>query len=376
MSTTVFKLPDLGEGLQEVEIISWHVTEGDFVVNEQPLLSVETEKAVVDIPSPQAGKIMKLHGSPGQTLKIGTVLVEFTNDNGETSPDAGSVVGNLEAQSTKNQPPSVDLISMTAHADVKAVPAARKLAQEQGLDLSQITGTGPQGIITVQDVQKGTTPNVSPQANMQPQEGYVPLSGIRKTMAQYMTKSHAEVVPATLHDEVDIQAWHGRDKIMIRLIQAVVRACQAVPIVNSWFENKALKANDTVNLGIAVDTKDGLLVPVLKKADTLSPEQIATELERLKQGAHSRNLSPTDFKDGTLTLSNFGAIAGSHGAMVISPPQVAIIGAGRLQEKPVAVNGRVEIHKVLPLSLTIDHRALTGGEAARFLATVIDTLSH
>lgn len=388
MSTVSFKLPDLGEGLQEVEIISWHVNEGDFVVNEQPLISVETEKAVVDIPSPRSGKILRLHGKPGQTIPIGAILVDFSNDNGSKNEDAGSVVGNLSTgeeesgSKTLSSAPILGSASGASQQDIKAIPAARRLAQEQGIDLRTLQGTGPRGTIVTQDVlqalknQTLQSEEKSDFTEKSPLEGYEPLMGARKSMAKLMTKSHQEVVPATVFDDVDIQSWYGSDTIMVRLIQGLIHACQAEPILNAWFEENSLKKHSHVHLGIAVDTPEGLLVPVMRNADTLSLEQIKTELDRLKNAAQARSLSPQDFKGATITLSNFGAIAGRHGAMVVSPPQVAIVGVGRVQDKVVLQEGTVSTHKTLPLSLTIDHRAVTGGEAARFLSKLIETLKR
>jgi len=197
-------------------------------------------------------------------------------------------------------------------------------------------------------------------------------------MAQAMIRAGAEVVPATVTGSADVSAWFGHDDPMTRLIEAMVASCTAVPVLNSWFDGKGLtiRQHADVDLGIAMDTADGLFVPVIRKANALGRDDLRKQLDRLKQEVANRTIQPQDLTGATITLSNFGTLVGDHASLVIMPPQVAILGAGRVAERVVPVNGAPAIRSILPLSLSIDHRAVTGGEAARFLKAVIDTLEQ
>jgi len=349
---TLFHLPDLGEGLQEAEIVAWHVGEGDRVVTDQPLVSVETDKAVVDIPAPRSGRIARLLVKAGERVPVGAALVEFAE---VAAPDAGAVVGSLEP------PPPVT----AARSGVKAAPAARALAQRLGVELAGITGSGPQGLVTMADVEKAAGGHASE------------LSGVRRAMAQRMATAQAVVVPAGIVDWADINHWADRHQdITVRLARAIAAACAAEPALNAAYDGDKLtrRLNARVNLGIATDTADGLLVPVLENVGGRDAEDLRRGLDLLKADVHARKVPPEHLRGQTITLSNFGMMAGCFAQMVVVPPQVAIIGAGRLRAEPVVVDGQVVIRRRLPISLTFDHRAVTGGEAARFLAALIADL--
>ncbi len=358
MST--FVLPDLGEGLQEAELVAWHVGEGDHVVADQPLVSVETEKAVVEVPSPQDGKIARLYVQPGERVKVGGSLVEF-----EEGPrtDTGTIVGELSGA-----PPPV-LRSAPQTPAVRAAPAVRALAQRLGVDLSEVAPSGPGGAVTSADVERA--------ARAQTAAGPVePLAGVRRAMAVNMARSHAEIVPATVSDEVDIAAWTPQSDVTIRLIRAIAVGSAASPGLNAWYDGRTMERRllKQIDLGLAVDTEDGLFVPVLRDIGERDAADLRRGIEAMKKDVRARTVPVAELRGQTITLSNFGMFAGRFAALVIVPPQVAILGAGRITERPVVAEGKLAAHRILPLSLTFDHRGVTGGEAARFLKAAIEDL--
>jgi 2-oxoisovalerate dehydrogenase E2 component (dihydrolipoyl transacylase) len=361
---SVFTLPDLGEGLQEAELVAWHVAEGDNVVADQPLVSVETEKAVVEVPSPQSGKIARLCAQPGERLKVGAALVEF--DEGPRV-DTGTVVGDL---STAVPPPRATEAAPAGKA-VKATPAVRALAQRFGVDLNTVAATGPAGAVTSADVERAARALT----DTGPAE---PLSGVRRAMAVNMTRSHAEVVPATVCDEADIEAWLPGSDTTIRLVRAVVAGCTAVPELNAWNDGRTMERRliKQIDLGLAVDTGDGLFVPVLRNVGGRDAADLRRGIEAMKRDLRARSVPVAELRGQTITLSNFGMFGGRFAALVIVPPQVAILGAGRVAPRAVVADGKLVAHRLLPLSLTFDHRAVTGGEAARFLRAAIEELER
>jgi pyruvate dehydrogenase E2 component (dihydrolipoamide acetyltransferase) len=357
---SIFVLPDLGEGLQEAELVAWHVGEGDHVVADQPLVSVETEKAVVEVPSPQDGKIARLCVQPGNRVKVGGPLVEF-----EAGPrsDTGTIVGELSAA-----PPPVPPSAPQAPS-VRAAPAVRALAQRLGVDLAEISASGPGGAVTSADVERA--------ARAQTAAGPVePLAGVRRAMAVNMARSHAEIVPATVSDEADIAAWAPRSDVTIRLARAIAAGCAASPGLNAWYDGRTMERRllKQIDLGLAVDTEDGLFVPVLRNIGERDATDLRRGIEAMKKDVRARTVPIAELRGQTITLSNFGMFAGRFAALVIVPPQVAILGAGRIAERPVVADGKLAAHRILPLSLTFDHRAVTGGEAARFLKAAIEDL--
>jgi len=360
---TAFNLPDLGEGLQEAEIVAWHVSEGDHVVVDQPLLSVETEKAVVEIPSPKAGHIAHLLAHVGERVPVGAPLLEF--EEGQHA-ETGTVVGSLEqapppAVTPKKHP------TPSAPPKGRAAPAVRQRAHELGVDLAQVTPTGPGGAMTLADVEN---------AAAAPVQGMQPLRGARRAMAANMTRAGREVVPATLQDDADIEPWSDGEDVTARLIRAIISGCAVEPALNGSFDaaTVSLRTNNRIDLGLAIDSPDGLFAPVLRDVGGGTPERWRTQIEAAKKGVKERSLTPAELRDPTITLSNFGTLAGQHAALVVVPPQVAIIGAGRVLDQAVRSGDGIAMHRMLPLSLTFDHRAITGGEAARFLRAVIADL--
>jgi pyruvate dehydrogenase E2 component (dihydrolipoamide acetyltransferase) len=372
---TVFRLPDVGEGLHEAELVAWHVAVGDHVVADQPLVSVETAKAVVEIPSPQSGHIAALHGAPGDVVPVGTVLVEFADG---AHVDTGSVVGELDEDAGR---PSIARTPArrvgATGGGVKASPAVRSLASRLGVDLAGVTGTGAVGTITRGDVEMAAARAAAPSAEpLREGDTLEPLRGVRRAMDANMARAHTQVVPASVTDEADIGDWPEGTDVTLRLIRAIAVACRAEPAINASYlgRDTGRVLHDYVDLGIAVDTPDGLFVPVLRDVANRDPEDLRQGLEAMKADVRARTVAPEHLRGQTITLSNFGAIAGRHAALVVVPPQVAIVGAGRARDAVVAQHGHAVVTRVLPLSLTFDHRVVMGGEATRFLRALIADL--
>ena len=363
---SIFKLPDLGEGLQEAEIREWHVSVGDEVKVDQLLVSVETDKAVVDIPSPQSGRIEKLNGEPGDILQVGAPLVEF--EGGEAEPtDKGTVVGRVEVgQEVVNEKPTA---AGRGAVGIKAMPAVRALAQRLNVDLSVVTPSGPDGTVTAADVQRVA----KILADVGPLE---PLRGVRRAMARSMTQAHAEVAAVTVVDDADVDAWKDGEDITLRLIRAIVAGCKVEPALNAWYDSHAVgrRVIEKIDMGIAVDTSDGLFVPVLHNVGNRKSDDLRKGLDALKKDVQARTVPPEELRGYTITLSNFGKFGGRYADPVVVPPTVAILGAGHNRPEVVVVDGKPAVHQILPLSLSFDHRAVTGGEATRFLAAVIEDL--
>ena len=366
MST--FNLPDLGEGLQDAEIVSWHVGVGDHVVADQPLVSVETDKAVVEIPSPEAGRVARLFGDPGDIVKIGSPLVAFET---EARTDAGTVVGAIAKEEEPKPAAAGSPPSPAGPARMKAAPAVRALAKRLAVDLSHVAASGPDGTVLAADVERAT-------AAIAAAGPLVPLRGVRRAMAINMERAHAEVVRATVTEEADIHDWPADSDVTLRLIRAIVSGCASEPALNAWYlgRDTGRRLHAKVDLGIAMDTEDGLFVPVLRDVGGRGADDLRQGLERMKADVRARHVPPEELRGQTITLSNFGMFGGRHAALVLLPPQVAILGAGRIAERAIARNGQVAARRVLPLSLTFDHRAVMGGEASRFLAAVVADLER
>lgn len=371
----IFHLPDLGEGLAEAEIREWYVKEGDEVKVDQPLVSMETAKAVVDVPSPYTGKITRLHGKVNDIIQTGAALISYEADEAAT-PDKGSVVGKLETSEKKWDDGDVVVgVAKPKSATVKAMPAARVLAQQLNVDLSQVTATGPQGLITADDVKKfldqKTTTHTSQLTGQT--EG---LRGVRRVMAQTMAHSHQEVVPVTIVEDVDLTDLPPKTDITVRILKAIVAAAKEEPALNAWFDGKALerKLFTDVHIGLAVDSVEGLFVPVIQHAETKSDAELRQAVDEYKKSVAARTVASKDLQGATITLSNFGMIAGRYATPIIVPPAVAILGCGRSRDVVIPRNGQIAIGKIMPLSLTFDHRAVTGGEATRFLGAIIKHL--
>ncbi len=392
-----FKLPDLGEGLQEAEIVEWHISPGDTVAVDQIIVSVETAKAIVDVPSPQAGVIAALFGAEGDIIHTNEPLVEYA---GENDADTGTVVGVIaeattgagvkaESSNNRNRQGSNKNASQGAEIDQFIIgsaqggthnrsfstPAIRALAKRLNVDINSLKGTGQHQLITIDDVERAhkVTQDFGEEKT---------LKGVRRVMAKAMTKSQ-EVVKVTIFDDADIHQWYGDQHSVktdptMRLIRAIGEACKVEPQLNAWFngDNLSIRIIDNIDLGIAVDTEDGLFVPVLRDINNRSDTNLKQGFDALRKAVKSRKIPPKEMMGATITLSNFGTIAGKYGNPVVVPPMVSILGAGTIHDQVVAFNGDTAIHPIMPLSFSFDHRAVTGGEAARFLKAIMNDLEE
>jgi len=371
----IFHLPDLGEGLAEAEIREWYVNVGDEVTVDQPLVSMETAKAVVDVPSPYAGKILELHGKANDIIKTGAPLITYDIQIESATPDKGSVVGKLEtSEHSWNESEVIIGGSKTKTPSIKAMPAARVLAQQLNIDLSQVKATGPNGLITADDVKK----HIAQKPQKVLADDMEGLRGVRRVMAQIMAQSHQEIVPVTIIEDADLTDLSSDIDITVKLLKAIIFAANKEPALNAWFDGLALarKVFKEVNIGIAVDSTEGLFVPVIKNAESKSDADLRKTLNEYKKTVADRTIAQDLLHGATITLSNFGMISGRYATPIIVPPTVAILGCGRSRETVVVKNGQMQVGKVMPLSLTFDHRAATGGEATRFLAAVIEYLQR
>jgi pyruvate dehydrogenase E2 component (dihydrolipoamide acetyltransferase) len=394
-----FNLPDLGEGLQEAEIVRWHVAVGDRVAVDQPMVAMETAKAVVEVPAPWAGVISALHGKPGDTIATGAALVDFQGGTKESAapavpkPAAASTPSVAQGGVVGQMPETDEVISAapagarTGRGRTRAVPAARELARRMNVDIESLTGTGPNGLVTLDDVlgasQGGAggrlslaTSSMRPAADLSETGELEVLRSLRRAMAQSMTLARDNVMECTVFDDADIEGWQQGGDYTVRLLRAIGAGCRAEPGLNAWFDgtHQGRRVFHHIQVGIAVDTPDGLLVPVIRDVGNRDAAQLRGEVNRLKAGARDRTLPPSDLRDFTFMLSNFGVMAGRYATPVVVPPAVAILGAGRISRDVVAVENRIEAHRRIPLSLTFDHRCVTGGEAVRFLGAVIQDL--
>lgn len=375
----IFKLPDLGEGLPDAIIREWYIKPGDVVEKDQPLVSMETAKALVDVPAPFDGTIEKCFGDVDDTIETGHPLIGFEGAAEiEENTDTGTVVGKIE-QSDK-------VLSNTAKTPrtqkqnttrVRATPAVRALARQLNVDITTITPFGTR--VSADEVRAAAQTDQTPksQQNSLDSADWTPLSGVKKAMVMSMRQSHKNIVPVTIIDDADITDWDGKQDITIRIIRAIITACKTEPALNSLFDGEAMRIHheDQVNLGLAVDMPHGLFVPVIKSAQNQSDEALRKTIQRFKEQAASKSIPQEELHGASIVLSNFGAIAGKYANPIILPPTVAIIGVGRLHKTILPDdNDQPSVRRIMPISLTVDHRAITGGEAARFLAAMIDSL--
>ncbi len=407
-----FKLPDLGEGIHEGEIKKWLIKEGDTVKEHQPIAEVETDKAVVDLPSPKAGTILKIYFREGDTVKVGDVVVTI-GEAGEKATakvaaparriakGATGAVGELEeAPEEEEERPAPKAVPVSLVTIVEALPAVRKLAQELGVDLTRVHGTGPGGRITEADVRNasGKAPPAAAIERKGPRitfEDYgrvlrIPLKGLRKTIAENLTRAFQTTVPVTHMDEADVTELAkiraekkkiAEDKgypltFLPFIAKAAVIALKEHPYVNSSLDDASgeIVVKQYYNIGFAVDTTDGLIVPVIKGCDQKSILEIAKDLYAKAEETRNREIAREDLRGGTFTITNIGTIGGDHATPIINHPECAILALGRIQDRPVVKDGQIVVRKILPLSLTFDHRIIDGAEAARFVTDLIKHL--
>lgn len=417
----IFKFPDIGEGLEEGKIIEWYVEKGQSVASGDPLVKMETDKVVTDIPSPESGVIAQRFGAIGETVKVGNALVELdiegtdglkAQDIAKEEPAKPSetvveekgfgVVGTIEVAGDGSYLPAGTEGLDAHHIDkpsprkVLATPVARAMARELGLDINTIIGTGPAGRVTIKDVEKNKhTPHqaavmqaVTPESK--PETEIVPLTQIRKTIARNMLRAKQNAAHMSVMDEVEVtRLVDFRNSLNANLegiklsylpfiIKAVAIALKAHPVLNAELdlENERIIYKKTINIGLAMDTEDGLVVPVIRHADRKGLIQLATEINDLAVKARERKLSLNDLKDGTFSITSYGSIGGYFAVPVINYPQSAILGVGRIADKPVIKDNAVVPGKVMPISMSVDHRIVDGGEVARFLNEVLAMLKE
>lgn len=398
-----FRFPDVGEGIAQGEIVRWLVAQGDEVRADQPLVEVETDKAVVEIPAPRAGIILQLPVAAGETIQVGEILAVIGEPDGtETGtvpqPEAASVVGRLDAKTLELPPePVVAESEDSAFAErrVLAIPSVRKLARDLGVDLNRVTPSGPRGRIRREDVLQATPQNTElarfadAQLDAHGPIELQPLTALRRTIAKAMIEAATTAVPITTIDEVDVSElldWRARSNaaaadvhltLLPFIMKAVVAALQQHPALNASLadDQHHLIVKRYYHLGIATDTPEGLIVPVVKDVDQKSLLTLATELQHLAELATTRRIPLADLRGGTFTISNYGSVGGIFATPMLHLPQVAILGIGRFMQKPVAHEGAVALRTILPLSLTFDHRVLDGAAAQRFLNAVMAYLA-
>jgi pyruvate dehydrogenase E2 component (dihydrolipoamide acetyltransferase) len=421
MGIFIFKLPDIGEGIHEGEIVKWHVNPGDVVEEDQTIVEVQNDKAVVEIPSPVNGKVKEIKVSEGTVAIVGDELLSFEVEG----------AGNAQAQETvkvADNPPA-EQKSAAAPAAVAtlpetvvdktlilATPSVRKLAREKGLNISTVKGTGPNGRITREDIlgvgqanqtpaQAKAEPSVAVDENRvatapapivgQPVQGnteIVPLKGIRKVIAEAMVRSKYTAPHVTIIDEVDVTKlvdFRNRIKPMMEkkqikvtylpfIVKAVVGALRSFPSLNASIDTEKgeIYYKNFYNIGIATDTDNGLMVPVIADADRKSIWNIAAEINQLALKAREGKISPQEMKNGTFTITNIGSAGGQFFTPIINYPEVAILGTGVIAEKPVVKNGLVQAAPVMGLSLSFDHRLIDGVTAQQFVNYLKQVLSE
>src|SRR5205809_1048016 len=336
-----FKLPDLGEGLTEGEIARWLVDEGQVIAEDDPLVEIQTDKTTVEIPSPAAGKITQILVAEGKVVPVGTVLVVIGGDGSQPAPKPAAEKG-------------------------RATPLVRKIAQELGVDLDRLTGTGPQGRITEEDVRGAAAPGEGRRE---------PLRGVRRVIAEHMARAHREVPAVTWVEECDFSAVDLK-LLVPTVLKACAAALQEFPELNARLEGDELVYLERYDLGVAVQTDDGLVVPVVRGCDSHTVEELRAEVERLAEAARTKTLAPEELRGSTFTVTSAGKLAGLLQTPIVNHPEVAILSVGRIAERPVVREGGLAVAPVGYISVTFDHRVVDGARAAEFGLALIRRLEQ
>jgi pyruvate dehydrogenase E2 component (dihydrolipoamide acetyltransferase) len=341
-----FKLPDLGEGLTEGEIARWLVSEGQQIAEDDPLVEIATDKTTVEIPSPAGGVVSKIVVAEGEVVPVGTVLVVIGGDGAEPKAGPGPERGQAPVER------------------VRATPLVRRLAEELGVDLASVTGTGPQGRITEQDVRGGSAPREGRRE---------PIRGIKRQMFEHLARAHREIPPVTWVEECDFTGVDTKQLVPL-VLKAVAEALQEFPELNARIEGDELVYLDRYDIGIAVQTEQGLVVPVVRACDRRSLEELDSDVQRLAESAQAGTLKPEELRDGTFTVTSAGRSSGLFTTPLINHPQVAILGVYRIADRPVVRDGEVVVRRMGNVSVTFDHRVIEGKRAADFGLAVIARL--
>jgi len=396
-----WKLPDVGEGIHEAEIVRWHVKPGDVVAQDQTILEIQTDKAVVDIPSPVAGTVTDIRVPEGEVVRVGTVLIVFESEATGPVVEASS---SAVPPSPPVAPPSVAGSPHSSSATGRralATPAVRKLARDLGVDIQGIRGSGPNGRVMAEDVRQAATAartpaappaaTVSVPAGSLDEEERVPLRGTRRVIAEHMVRSKFTAPHVTTMDEVEVSqlvSWR-RQMLPIAqqqgvkltylpfIIKATVAALKKFPYLNASLddERREIVLKKRYHIGLAVDDPEGLLVPVIRDADQKSLLDLAREIQTLTEKAHAHQLAPQELAGSTFTITNYGSFGGLFATPVINYPEVAILGTGRIQKKAwVDESDQIQVRPLMGIILTFDHRVIDGGMAGRFLNQVMQYL--
>jgi pyruvate/2-oxoglutarate dehydrogenase complex dihydrolipoamide acyltransferase (E2) component len=353
-----FKLPDLGEGLTEGEIARWLVEEGQDIDEDSPLVEIATDKTTVEIPSPASGTVSRILVPEGEVVPVGTVLVVIGGDGAEPQP--------REEAQPRAEPASQQQTMRPAAERARATPLVRKVAAELGVDLAAVTGTGPQGRITEEDVRA---------ASSGPEGGRVPLRGVRRQMFEHLTRAHHEIPAVTWVEECDFSELDLK-RLVPLVLHAVAGSLREFPELNARVGDGELLLLEHCDIGVAVQTEQGLVVPVVHGADRLSLDELDAEVRRLAEAAHEGALKPDELRGGTFTVTSAGKAAGLFVTPLINHPEVAILGIHRIEERPVVRNGEVVVRRMGNVSVTFDHRVIDGKRAADFGLAVIARLEQ
>jgi pyruvate dehydrogenase E2 component (dihydrolipoamide acetyltransferase) len=380
-----FKLPDLGEGVTEAELRKWLVSKGDTVSEHQGIAEVETDKAVVELPSPRAGRIVRLNQAEGALVRVGDTLL-IISEAGELPeverPRSVGIVGTLPEAGDDG---GVEAVRESGR-EALATPAVRALAREMGVLLEGVRGTGPRGNITREDLLAAAEPAARGAAGDFGPVERLPLRGVRRTIARNLVRSQRMTAFVTAMEEADVtglaeikerEERHCKERgihltYLPFIMKAVQHALTEHPLLNATLDDQAgeIVIRHYHNIGIAVDTPDGLMVPVVRDVDKKSVLELAEELQQLGERARTRTITLRELKGSTFTISNYGHAGGTYATPIINYPDAAILGCGRVAERPWVVAGAIMVRKILHLSLTFDHRLTDGADAARFLVRV------
>jgi len=358
-----FKLPDLGEGLTEGEIAKWLVSEGQEIAEDEPLVEIQTDKTTVEIPSPAAGTVTQILVSEGDVVPVGTVLIVIGGDGAQPA----------EAEQPSTEPSEPDTSRCQAPGPVQkgrvqATPLVRRVAQELGVDLAEVTGTGPQGRITEENV-RAATGEAAPA-----EEGRrEPLRGVRRLIAEHRARAHKEIPVVTWVEECDFTDIDMKQLVALTL-KAAALSLKEFPELNARLEGDEIVYLDRYDLGVAVQTEQGLVVPVVRDCDTASVEDLGTEVARLAESARAGALKPEELRGSTFTVTSAGKLGGLLQTPIVNHPEVAILSIGRIALRPVVRDGEVVVRQIGYVSITFDHRVVDGARAAEFGLAVIGRL--
>ena len=366
-----FKLPDLGEGLTEGEIARWLVQEGEEIAEDDPLVEVQTDKTTVEIPSPAAGKVARILVAEGQVVPVGTVLVVIGED-GEVpateAPPAPTAKGQTPAGADRGLRPAET-------QRVRATPLVRRMARELGVDLASVAATGPNGQITEADVRSVADMTEGQPLGPGPEGRREPLRGVRRLIAEHMAKAHREIPPVTWVEECDFENVDLALLVPV-VLKAVAASLAEYPELNARLEGDEIVYLDRYDLGVAVQTEQGLVVPVVRGCDARSTDELAADLARLAELARAGKLAPEDLRGGTFTVTSAGKLGGLFHTPIVNHPEVAILGIGRIAPRPVVRDGEVVVRRTGTVAVTFDHRVIDGARAAEFGLAVIRRLER